>query len=106
VKPKARTKQILETKRLILEELDQGHFADLCQLLANVTVHKYFPKIFDEKESAEFLEKVRQKVREDGFSFWAVRRKQGTAFIGICGLLKQSVDNKEEIEVGYRINDF
>jgi len=38
-------------------------------------------------------------------SFWAVIRKDDLIFIGICGLLKQHIDNIDEIEVGYRIND-
>jgi len=38
-------------------------------------------------------------------SFWAVIRKDDLKFLGICGLLKQNIDNIDEIEVGYRIND-
>lgn len=41
----------------------------------------------------------------DGYSFWAVIRNDDKKFLGICGLLKQMVDGKEETEVGYRIND-
>ena len=96
---------ILETDRLYLEELTDSHFPDLFSLLSNPLVHRYFPKALDEAESREFLEKVKRKYREDGFSFWALIRKEDRQFLGICGLLKQVVDEVEEVEVGYRILD-
>lgn len=97
--------KILETARLILEEIEDDRFEDLANLLANKNVHRYFPKTFNRKESQEFLETVRKRQTEDGVSFWAVIRKEGFKFLGICGLLKQNIDNIDEIEVGYRIND-
>lgn len=98
-------KKILKTYRLVLEELGKDHFDDLCDLLSNENVHQYFPKTLDKKESSEFLEKVQNRVRADGFSFWAVIRNDDKKFLGICGLLNQMVDGKEETEVAYRIND-
>jgi len=50
--------KILETERLILEELHQDRFDELFALLSNENVHKYFPKTLNEQESIEFLEKV------------------------------------------------
>jgi RimJ/RimL family protein N-acetyltransferase len=98
-------KKILETKRLILEELGEERFEDLADLLSNKNVHRYFPKILNRQESHDFLEKVQKRQIEDGVSFWAVIRKGDLEFLGLCGLLKQVIDEKEEIEVGYRIND-
>lgn len=97
--------KILETARLILDEIEDDRFDELADLLANKKVHRFFPKILDRKESCEFLETVRKRQNEDGVSFWAVIRKDDLKFLGICGLLKQNIDNIDEIEVGYRIND-
>lgn len=98
-------KEILQTKRLILEELTEAHFDDLYDLLSNKNVHRYFPGTLDIDGSREFLEKVRRKYIEERTSFWAVIRKEDRRFIGICGLLKQTIDGKDELEVAYRIND-
>jgi ribosomal-protein-alanine N-acetyltransferase len=98
-------KTILETKGLILETLDDHHFDDLFKLLSNKNVHKYFPKALNKEESLEFLNKVKCKYDEDGFSFWAVIRKGDQEFLGICGILKQIISGTEEVEVGYRILD-
>jgi [ribosomal protein S5]-alanine N-acetyltransferase len=98
-------KRILETKRLTLEELDETRFEPLAQLLANPRVHKYFPKVLSREESLEFLQQVQERQLRDGVSFWAVLRTPDGAFLGICGLLRQVVDNRDELEVGYRISD-
>lgn len=96
---------VLETERLILEELTDKHFEDLFSLLSNKVVHRHFTKTLNRKESEEFLLRVQERYGKDGFSFWAVVRKEDRAFLGICGLLKQHIDAKDEIEVGYRILD-
>ncbi len=97
--------KLLETDRLLLETLEQKHFKELCSLLANEKVHQYFPKTLNKEEAQEFYNKVKKGYSEDGYSFWAVIRKEDTQFIGICGLLKQIINSQEEVEVGYRIND-
>ncbi len=100
-----RPMKILKTERLFLEELDEGHFEDLCALLSNPRVHRYFPGTLDREESREFLQRVRKGYREKGYHFWAVIRKKDRAFLGICGILDQIIDGKDELEVGYRILD-
>lgn len=97
--------QILQTKRLILETIDEDRIEELSSLLANEKVHKFFPKTLSKKESHEFLEKIEKRQFEDGVSFWGVIRKDDNKFLGICGLLKQTIDGINEIEVGYRISD-
>ena len=99
------SRKVLETNRLVLEELSNEHFEDLYALLSNEKVHTFFPNTLDRKGSEEFLDKIRRRYEADGYSFWAVVRKEDGRFIGICGLLKQVVDGKEETEVGYRITD-
>ncbi len=96
---------ILKTKRLQLEVIDESHFENLCKLLSNEKVHKYFPKALNGVESKEFYEKIQVRYRDDGYSFWAVIRKNDNAFLGICGVLKQIIDGQIESEIGYRLSD-
>ncbi|MDA3899403.1 MAG: GNAT family N-acetyltransferase [Spirochaetes bacterium] len=97
--------KILETERLVLEELKEDRFEDLANLLVNEKVHTFFPKTLNREESGEYLEIIKKRQKNDGISFWAVIRKDDSKFLGICGLLVQSIDGKDEIEVGYRIDD-
>ena len=96
---------ILKTKRLCLEKIGSEHRDDLYKLLSNQKVHKFFPKALNKEESREFFEKIQNRYQSDGFCFWAVIRRTDKAFIGICGLLSQTIDGKNEIEVGYRLSD-
>ena len=98
-------RKILETERLILEELDQNRFDELFSLLSNPIVHEFFPKALNREESIDFLDGGQKRQKNDGISFWAVFNKDNSEMIGICGLFKQIVDENKEVEVGYRIND-
>ena len=96
---------ILETERLTLELLDESYLPQLAELLANPIVHRYFPKVLNREETEAFLAKVKNRQKKDGYSFWAAVRKNDRQFLGICGLLKQIIDGKDEVEVGYRIDN-
>ncbi len=96
---------MIETERLLLEKLTIEHMEGLYSLLSNKAVHKYFPKVLNRSESEEFFKMVQRHYQEDGYCFWAVIRKSDSKFIGICGPLKQIIDDIEEIEVAYRIID-
>lgn len=96
---------VLKTERLTLEILQETHFDDLARLLANPIVHKYFPKTLNHKEAKQFYQKVQDRQNTDGHSFWAVKRKSDSQFLGICGLLVQCVDGVKELEVAYRFDN-
>jgi RimJ/RimL family protein N-acetyltransferase len=93
------------TERLTLELLTESHLNDLFILLSNPKVQKYFPKILNKLETKEFYEKIHHRYKIDGFCYWAVKRKSDAEFLGICGILKQQIDGKNEIEIGYRFLD-
>lgn len=96
---------ILNTERLRLEIIGEQHKSDLYKLLANKEVHKFFPKALDKKEADEFYEIVQKRYDTDGYSFWAVIRSEDNMFLGICGLLSQTIDGIKETEVAYRFSD-
>jgi len=96
---------ILATKRLRLEKIGEEHKKDLFSLLSNPKVHKYFPKTLDDREKEEFFEKIQHQYNTIGYCFWAVIRKKDETFLGICGLLAQVIEEKKEVEVGYRLSD-
>lgn len=98
-------KVILHTERLDVEIIQEEHFEDLFKLVANPIVQKYFPKTLNRKETEEFLERIQRSQREQGYSFYAVKKKSDGCFIGICGLLPQEIDGVKEIEVAYRFDN-
>ena len=73
--------------------------------ISNPKVQEFLPKVLNKQESKQFYKTIQKRYQSDGFCYWAVIRKIDNVFIGICGLLKQKIDNKKEIEVGYRLLD-
>ena len=56
------------------------------------------------KENATYwINKQLQRYRENSFGLYAIISKETGEFIGQCGLLKKTVDGKEEVEVGYSL---
>ncbi len=96
------TSPIISTERLYLKELEERHFENIYSLVSNEKVQRYFPSILTRGEAREFFDKIQNKYREDGHCFLAVIRKRDNIFVGICGLLKQKIEGKTEIEIGYR----
>lgn len=97
--------KIITTKRLFLEKITEKHLDGLYALLSNKEVQKYFPSTLDREETKQFYNKIQSRYREDGFCFLAVIRKEDNEFLGICGLLKQEVENTVKTEIGYRFLD-
>ncbi len=101
------TSPIISTKRLYLEKIEERHFDSIYSLVSNEMVQRYFPSTLSREETREFFDKIQNKYRADGHCFLAVIRKRDDSFIGICGLLKQKIEDKTEIEIGYRfLNEF
>jgi len=99
--------EIVTTERLYLEIIEERHFEDLYSLLSNEEVQKHFPSTLNREETKAFYDKVQSRYRDDGYCFLAVKRTQDNQFLGICGLLKQEVENEFQMEIGYRfLNQF
>mgnify|MGYP001344767243 CR=1 FL=1 len=101
------TPPIIDTKRLYFEKITEKHLENLYSLLSNKKVMKYFPSTLNRDETKEFYEKIQERYQDDGYCFLAVIRKQDKPFLGICGLLRQEVENEVQTEIGYRfLNEY
>ena len=92
---------ILETKRLLLRELEESDFAALCRTLQDKDAMYAYEHAFSDEEVHQWLARQMRRYREDGFGLWAVILKETGDFIGQCGLTKQPVDNTQVTEIGY-----
>lgn len=101
------TPPIISTERLYLEKIEENHFDNIYSLVSNEEVQRYFPTTLNREEAREFFDTIQNKYKEDGHCFLAVIRKRDDTFVGICGLLKQKIEGKTEIEIGYKfLNEF
>ncbi|MFT4004717.1 MAG: GNAT family N-acetyltransferase [Lacrimispora sp.] len=92
---------ILETKRLILQEMTRGDFPSLCKILQDDDVMYAYEGAFNDAEVQSWLDKQLENYKEYGFGLWAVVLKETGVMIGQCGLTMQNYDGGKVLEVGY-----
>ncbi|MFJ7732675.1 GNAT family N-acetyltransferase [Lysinibacillus sp. NPDC097231] len=95
---------IIETERLILREFNNNDVMILYSIFSDAETMKYYPSPFNLEQTKNWIEKNKQRYREDGYGLWAVCLKESQEIIGDCGLVKQIVDGKTEVEIGYHIH--
>ena len=93
--------EILETERLRLRVLAPDDTETLTRICGDPHVMRFYREPWSPERVDGF---VRYNIRlqaERGFSLWGVDHRETGQFIGFCGLIPQTVDGVEEIEVGY-----
>src|SRR5579883_189779 len=95
----------IETSRLILREFQQEDLHDLLPILADPKVMKFSPT------GVNSVEQVQARIagfiacyKEFGFGKWAVMLKENHQLLGYCGIAVESIDGKDEKELGYRLD--
>ncbi|WP_026731878.1 GNAT family N-acetyltransferase [Fischerella sp. PCC 9605] len=95
----------VETQRLVLREFKQEDFRQLAPILANPQVMKFSPTgILSVAETQKKIEGFIASYAKYGFGKWAVFFKESNELIGYCGIAVEQIDNKNEKEIGYRLD--
>lgn len=94
-------KKILETDRLVLREMTQGDYGDLCEILQDEQTMYAYEHAFSDTEAQEWLMKQLNRYKNDGFGLWAVTLKTSGEFLGQCGITWQDIGDETVPEVGY-----
>lgn len=95
---------ILETKRLILREFKEEDVPFLYEIFSDAHTMAYYPAPFTFEKTQNWVKKSQDRYQKDGYGLWAVCLKETQKCIGDCGLVKQEVDGRTEVEIGYHIN--
>jgi RimJ/RimL family protein N-acetyltransferase len=95
--------KILETKRLVFRRLVPDDLDALFALYRDAEIRRYFPEgtlTFEEtKEELEWFLNGHPDHPELGL--WATIHKETGRFIGRCGLLPWTIEQRSEVEVAY-----
>lgn len=97
---------ILETARLTLRTFRADDLPGLSQLYADSDVRRYFPEgVLTEQETREELEWYLNGGWPDHprLGLWAAIDRQTDRFVGRCGLIPWTIDDRLEIELAYLI---
>tara|TARA_R110002124_G_scaffold95842_4_gene240143 strand:- start:218 stop:724 length:507 start_codon:yes stop_codon:yes gene_type:complete len=88
------------TARLSATPLDLRHLDDLCLLHKDADVSKYLGGVRDEVTTRKYITDNMAHWDEFGFGTWALCDKAG-AFAGRCALRHITIDDVDEVELGY-----
>lgn len=91
----------IKTKRLLLREMQQSDYKDLCKMLQDKDVMYAYEGPFSDEEAQNWLNKMLYRYQEDGFGLYAVILKETGEMIGQCGLTLQDYKNEKVVEIGY-----
>jgi RimJ/RimL family protein N-acetyltransferase len=94
---------VLQTQRLTLREFEPEDVDALATILSDPETMRYYPMSFDRAAVADWIRRNRTRYANDGHGLWAMIRNSTGELIGDCGLVRQSVDGSDEIEVGYHV---
>ncbi len=92
---------ILETKRMLLRQMEMSDVDNLQGIFADPEAMRYYPKTKSIAETEEWIRTNMLSYRVFGFGLWIAILKESGAFAGQCGLVMQRVDDRPEVEVGY-----
>jgi RimJ/RimL family protein N-acetyltransferase len=92
---------VLTTDRLRLRRLDKDDLPRLYALFQDPLVMRYYPGLKDMDETTRWLEWVEEQYARAGHGLWAVELQDGGQWVGQIGLIRQSVDDVTETEIGY-----
>ncbi len=93
------------TPRLKLREWKEEDKAPFFRLNSDPRVMKFMPKVLSKEESEQFVERIKIRFREDGYSFFAVELIENQTFIGLIGLSTPKFDTffTPCVEIGWRL---
>ena len=91
---------VLETKRLMLREMNPDDYEALYAVLADPDIMQLYPYAFDKKRVRGWIERNMDRYKENGFGLWAVCLKDTGELIGDCGLTLQNIHGEKLPEIG------
>jgi ribosomal-protein-alanine N-acetyltransferase len=92
---------VLCTQRLFLREFEPEDTDALATILSDPETMRYYPAPFDPAGVADWIQRNRIRYASHGYGLWAMILNSTGELIGDCGLVRQSVDGVDEIEIGY-----
>jgi ribosomal-protein-alanine N-acetyltransferase len=98
------TMPTLTTARLLLRPFRDEDIDRLATLMADKDFMRFSLGVFAREKTAEFLNKVIARDRQNLPSQFAVIFRADERLIGYCGFFAQIVDGIEELEIGYRMD--
>ncbi|BDU25911.1 GNAT family N-acetyltransferase [Flavobacterium sp. GSB-24] len=95
---------VVETERLILDEVNDGDVKEVFELRSNPETMKYIPRplVKDREDAMEHIKMIKEKIENNTGINWAIRLKDNSKLLGIIGFYRLQPENYRA-EIGYII---
>lgn len=93
---------MLTTKRLRMRPLAMEDLDDLLEIWSDPVAMRYYPATRTREELVPMVERTAENFARDRTGFYVMIDRETEEWIGQCGLLWQSVDGVDELEIGYQ----
>lgn len=103
---KMRSKPIeLESPRLILRRWNESDREPFYQMNSDPDVMRFLPKPLSREESDAMIVRMEEHFERNGFSWWALEKKETREFIGFAGLVIPTFEAHFTpcVEIGWRL---
>jgi [ribosomal protein S5]-alanine N-acetyltransferase len=94
---------IIETERLILREFVPEDVDALSLVVSDRETMRFYPAPLDRAEVDAWIVRNLRRYEKDGHALWAAILKSSNELIGDCGLVRQTVEGIDEVEIAYHI---
>ena len=84
--------------------MNHGDLDFLAAMLGDPEVMRYFPSVENRAGTVASIQRQMDRYAQWGYGPWLVLNRETGLPVGRVGLLRQSVDGIEEVEVGYMIH--
>jgi len=95
----------MNSQRIFLRPFEASDLDEMQAVMGNPDVMRFSlsgPKTRVETE--DFIKRCRAQYQEFGYGLLAVVYKEENRVIGYCGLFRQEIDGRVELEIGYRMH--
>ena len=92
---------VLQTTRLRLRRFRRDDADAVFAIIGDDRAMQYYPKTFHRRDADEWVERNLRRYADYGFGLFAVVSKDSDQVIGDCGVIRQLVEGRPQLEVGY-----
>lgn len=99
------TNYIIKTERLGLRNWQTKDIAPAKKMNCNNSVMEFFPSLWSQKQTEDFIQRMRKHFRKHEFCYFAVDELETGKFIGFIGLMHQTYTTlfTPFVDVGWRL---
>lgn len=92
---------IFETERLKMREMDREDIHNLMRIFADPVAMQYYTSTFSEERAEAWIDWNLNNYEKHKAGLWICELKETGEFAGQCGIVPQTVDGEQEMEIGY-----